>query len=226
MLAVQLGVFGLLPPGEPGADLLDPEYGFVDLNFRPATCSRRSRGPPAAAHASPGPVGGAVHPGGHRLRCLRPPTRRLTAKYGRTRWAARARVERGRRGHRHPDAQPLDHAGCAVSSRNAHVYIQRREVTEYRGALAMARALSSYQVLWGLPCPSSSTSAPGLATLADGDARGLRGCSCGLCSARSTAGLRWCPSPRRREVGRLRRQNALRLREPGGRGRRRDPRPE
>ena len=33
----------------------------------------------------------------------------------------------------------FDHAGCAGAFRNAHIYIQRREITEYRAALAMPR---------------------------------------------------------------------------------------
>jgi N-acyl homoserine lactone hydrolase len=70
---------------------------------------------------------------------------RLTAKYGRTQWAAPTEVLR-RAGVSAGDVDTVilthnhfDHAGCAGEFRNAHIYIQRREITEYRAALAMPR---------------------------------------------------------------------------------------
>jgi N-acyl homoserine lactone hydrolase len=71
--------------------------------------------------------------------------RRLSAKYGRTEWAAPVDVL-GRIGvsaaqvdtviltHNH-----FDHAGCTGAFPNAHVYIQEREVEQYRAALARPR---------------------------------------------------------------------------------------
>jgi len=71
--------------------------------------------------------------------------RRLSTKYGRTEWAAPVDVL-GRIGvsaaqvdtviltHNH-----FDHAGCTGAFPNAHVYIQEREVEQYRAALARPR---------------------------------------------------------------------------------------
>ena len=67
--------------------------------------------------------------------------RRLTAKYGPTRWAAPVDVLK--RAGVHPDEvdtvllthNHFDHAGCAGEFPNAHLYIQRREVTEHLAAL-------------------------------------------------------------------------------------------
>ncbi|SFO18584.1 N-acyl homoserine lactonase family protein [Actinomadura madurae] len=67
--------------------------------------------------------------------------RRLTAKYGRTGWAApvdvldrigvaAAQVDTVILTHNH-----FDHAGCAGAFPNAHVYIQQREITQYEAAL-------------------------------------------------------------------------------------------
>ncbi|URM98139.1 N-acyl homoserine lactonase family protein [Actinomadura madurae] len=67
--------------------------------------------------------------------------RRLTAKYGRTGWAApvdvldrigvaTAQVDTVILTHNH-----FDHAGCAGAFPNAHVYIQQREITQYEAAL-------------------------------------------------------------------------------------------
>ncbi|MCP9952624.1 N-acyl homoserine lactonase family protein [Actinomadura madurae] len=67
--------------------------------------------------------------------------RRLTAKYGRTGWAApvdvldrigvaAAQVDTVILTHNH-----FDHAGCAGAFPNAHVYIQQCEITQYEAAL-------------------------------------------------------------------------------------------
>lgn len=102
---------------------------------------------------------------------------RLTAKYGRTRWAPPTEVLR--RAGVHPDDvdtvllthNHFDHAGCAAAFRNAHLYIQRREITSYRAALAMPRRFefltrSCEPVLPGL---LEERGRGGLATLAEGE---------------------------------------------------------
>jgi N-acyl homoserine lactone hydrolase len=103
--------------------------------------------------------------------------RRLTAKYGETRWAAPAEVLR--RAGTDPDEvdtvilthNHFDHAGCAGEFRNAHVYIQRREVTEYRAALARPRRFEylTRSCQPGLPELLDERARAGLATLADGE---------------------------------------------------------
>jgi glyoxylase-like metal-dependent hydrolase (beta-lactamase superfamily II) len=102
---------------------------------------------------------------------------RLTAKYGHTQWAAPTEVLR-RAGvdadevdtviltHNH-----FDHAGCAGQFRNAHLYIQRREIAEYRAALAMPRRFEflTRSCEPALPGLLDQRGAAGLATLADGE---------------------------------------------------------
>lgn len=102
---------------------------------------------------------------------------RLTAKYGRTQWAPPTELLH-RAGVRADDVDTVllthnhfDHAGCAGAFRNAHLYIQRREITEYRAALAMPRRFefltrSCEPTLPGLLDERART---GLATLADGE---------------------------------------------------------
>lgn len=103
--------------------------------------------------------------------------RRLTAKYGPTKWAAPTAVLR-RAG---VDAQDVDtvilthnhfdHAGCAAEFRNAHLYIQRREITGYRAALALPRRFEflTRSCEPGLPALLDERGRAGLATLADGE---------------------------------------------------------
>ena len=65
----------------------------------------------------------------------------------------------------------FDHAGCAGQFRNAHVYIQRREITEYRAALALPRRFEflTRSCEPALPEFLDERAAAGLATLADGE---------------------------------------------------------
>jgi N-acyl homoserine lactone hydrolase len=102
---------------------------------------------------------------------------RLTAKYGRTQWAAPAEVLR-RAGadpgevdtviltHNH-----FDHAGCTAEFRNAHVYIQRREITEYQAARDLPRRFEflTRSCEPALPELLAERAEAGLATLADGE---------------------------------------------------------
>lgn len=102
---------------------------------------------------------------------------RLTAKYGRTQWAAPTEVLR-RAGvdadevdtviltHNH-----FDHAGCAGQFRNAHIYIQRREITSFRAARALPRRFEylTRSCEPALPELLDRRAAAGLATLADGE---------------------------------------------------------
>jgi N-acyl homoserine lactone hydrolase len=102
---------------------------------------------------------------------------RLTAKYGHTQWAAPTEVLR-RAG---VDAEEVDtvilthnhfdHAGCAGQFRNAHLYIQRREIAQYRAALAMPRRFEflTRSCEAALPGLLDQRGAAGLATLADGE---------------------------------------------------------
>ena len=102
---------------------------------------------------------------------------RLTAKYGRTQWAAPTEVLL--RAGVHPDEvdtvilthNHFDHAGCAAEFRNAHLYIQRREITEYRAALAMPRRFEflTRSCEPTLPGLFDDRARAGLATLADGE---------------------------------------------------------
>ncbi|MGH3246965.1 MAG: N-acyl homoserine lactonase family protein [Trebonia sp.] len=102
---------------------------------------------------------------------------RLTAKYGRTQWAAPTEVLR--RAGVSPDEvdtvvlthNHFDHAGCAGAFRNAHLYIQRREITSYRAALAMPRRFEflTRSCEAALPELLDQRARAGLATLADGE---------------------------------------------------------
>lgn len=102
---------------------------------------------------------------------------RLTAKYGRTRWAAPTEVLR--RAGADPDEvdtvilthNHFDHAGCAAEFRNAHLYIQRREITEYQAARAMPRRFEflTRSCEPALPELLDERARAGLATLADGE---------------------------------------------------------
>ena len=102
---------------------------------------------------------------------------RLTAKYGHTAWRAPVdvlaavgvepeQVDTILLTHNH-----FDHAGCAAAFRNAHLYIQRRELTEYRAALALPRRFEflTRSCEPGLPELLGRRGAAGLATLADGE---------------------------------------------------------
>lgn len=71
--------------------------------------------------------------------------RRLTAKYGRTEWAApvhvldrigvtAAQIDTVILTHNH-----FDHAGCVEAFPNAHVYIQQREISRYQAAVQRPR---------------------------------------------------------------------------------------
>lgn len=103
--------------------------------------------------------------------------RRLTAKYGRTQWATPTEVLR-RAGVSADDVDTVilthnhfDHAGCAAEFRNAHLYIQRREISEYRAARAMPRRFEflTRSCEPTLPELFDKRGAAGLATLADGE---------------------------------------------------------
>ena len=65
----------------------------------------------------------------------------------------------------------FDHAGCAGEFRNAHVYIQRREITEYQAARAMPRRFEflTRSCEPALPELLDKRARDGLATLADGE---------------------------------------------------------
>jgi glyoxylase-like metal-dependent hydrolase (beta-lactamase superfamily II) len=102
---------------------------------------------------------------------------RLTAKYGYTRWAPPVEVLR-RAGVRADDVDTVvlthnhfDHAGCAGAFPNAHLYIQRREITEYCAALALPRRFEflTRSCEPGLPGLFAERARAGLATLADGE---------------------------------------------------------
>ncbi len=102
---------------------------------------------------------------------------RLTAKYGRTQWAAPADVLR--RAGADPDEvdtvilthNHFDHAGSAAEFRNAHLYIQRREIAEYQAARAMPRRFEflTRSCEPALPELLDQRARSGLATLADGE---------------------------------------------------------
>ena len=102
---------------------------------------------------------------------------RLTAKYGRTRWAAPTEVLH--RAGVHPDEvdtvllthNHFDHAGCAAAFRNAHLYIQQRELAEYRAALALPRRFEflTRSCEPTLPALFEERARAGLATLAEGE---------------------------------------------------------
>jgi N-acyl homoserine lactone hydrolase len=103
--------------------------------------------------------------------------RRLATKYGHTQWAAPTEVLR-RAGvdadevdtviltHNH-----FDHAGCAGQFRNAHIYIQRREITSFRAARGLPRRFEflTRSCEPALPELLDRRGAAGLATLADGE---------------------------------------------------------
>jgi N-acyl homoserine lactone hydrolase len=102
---------------------------------------------------------------------------RLTAKYGYTQWAAPTEVLR-RAGVSSDEVDTVilthnhfDHAGCAGEFRNAHIYIQRREITEYRTALAMPHRFEflTRSAEPALPELLDERGRAGLATLADGE---------------------------------------------------------
>ena len=102
---------------------------------------------------------------------------RLTAKYGRTRWAPPTEVLR--RAGVHPDDvdtvalthNHFDHAGCAAAFRNAHLYIQRRELAEYCAALALPRRFEflTRSCEPTLPALFEERARSGRATLAEGE---------------------------------------------------------
>jgi glyoxylase-like metal-dependent hydrolase (beta-lactamase superfamily II) len=103
--------------------------------------------------------------------------RRLTAKYGRTQWAAPTEVLR-RAGVSADEVDTVilthnhfDHAGCAGHFRNAHIYIQRREVTEYQAALALPPRFEflTRSCEPALPGLLEERGRAGLVTLADGE---------------------------------------------------------
>jgi glyoxylase-like metal-dependent hydrolase (beta-lactamase superfamily II) len=102
---------------------------------------------------------------------------RLTAKYGRTQWAAPTEVlRRAGVGADEVDTVILthnhfDHAGCAGAFRNAHLYIQRREIAEYRAALARPRRFEflTRSCEPALPTLFDERARAGRATLADGE---------------------------------------------------------
>ena len=103
--------------------------------------------------------------------------RRLTAKYGRTQWAAPTEVLR--RAGTDPDEvdtvilthNHFDHAGCAGQFRNAHLYIQRRELAEYAAALALPRRFEflTRSCEATLPALFEERARAGRATLAEGE---------------------------------------------------------
>jgi len=102
---------------------------------------------------------------------------RLTAKYGRTQWAPPTEVLR--RAGVHPDDvdtvllthNHFDHAGCAAAFRNAHLYIQRRELAEYAAALALPRRFEflTRSCEATLPALFEERARAGHATLAEGE---------------------------------------------------------
>jgi glyoxylase-like metal-dependent hydrolase (beta-lactamase superfamily II) len=102
---------------------------------------------------------------------------RLTAKYGETRWAAPADVLR--RAGTDPDEvdtvilthNHFDHAGCVGEFRNAHIYVQRREIAEYQAARDMPRRFEflTRSCEPTLPELLGERGKAGLATLADGE---------------------------------------------------------
>ncbi|MFB9831884.1 N-acyl homoserine lactonase family protein [Actinoallomurus acaciae] len=104
--------------------------------------------------------------------------RRLTDKYGRTRWAApvhvldrigvtAAQVDAVVLTHNH-----FDHAGCTGAFPNAHVYIQRREIAQYEAALERPRRFEylTRSCEPGLPALLAERDREGLATYLDGAA--------------------------------------------------------
>jgi N-acyl homoserine lactone hydrolase len=103
--------------------------------------------------------------------------RRLTDKYGDTRWAAPVEVlERAGIQASQVDAVALthnhfDHAGCAYAFPSAHVYIQRREVDCYKAALHRPRRFEfltrTCETL--LPHVLAERERVGLLTCADGE---------------------------------------------------------
>jgi hypothetical protein len=66
---------------------------------------------------------------------------------------------------------PENHVGCVAEFRNAHIYIQRREITGYRAALALPRRFEflTRSCEPGLPALLDERGRAGLATLADGE---------------------------------------------------------
>lgn len=105
--------------------------------------------------------------------------RRLTAKYGRTEWAAPVHVL-DRIGiaatqidtviltHNH-----FDHAGCTDAFPNAHVHIQEREIAQYRAALERPRRFEylTRSCEPRLPEILAERDREGLVTYADGAAQ-------------------------------------------------------
>ena len=102
---------------------------------------------------------------------------RLTAKYGMTQWAPPTEVLR--RAGVHPEDvdtvllthNHFDHAGCAAAFRNAHLYIQRRELAEYSAALALPRRFEflTRSCEPTLPALFEERARAGRATLAEGE---------------------------------------------------------
>jgi N-acyl homoserine lactone hydrolase len=104
--------------------------------------------------------------------------RRLTDKYGRTRWAdpvhvldrigvSAAQVDTVILTHNH-----FDHAGRTSAFPNAHVHIQRREIAEYEAALKRPRRFEylTRSCEAGLPALLVERDREGLATYLDGAA--------------------------------------------------------
>jgi N-acyl homoserine lactone hydrolase len=103
--------------------------------------------------------------------------RRLTDKYGDTRWAEPVEVLR-RAGVSADEVDTVilthnhfDHAGCAGAFRNAHLYIQRREITSYRAALTLPRRFEflTRSCEPALPELLDERARAGRATLVDGE---------------------------------------------------------